>query len=388
MTTLHLLEPDDPGAVWAPFAGVRPISELRAGVWRIRERWEQALGIRASSIHGSHCANFSEDDEPPVRTALDFRGPAIVAASWFAPAVDRIRLAPKTRRLTHRGEIVAWILAKGADALPETGSDQEIAGVRLTGAASLLDARDHLIEADCASFRRPGSQPPDGVVVFGTPADVISHGAIVEPGAVFDVRNGPVVLDRGAEVRHGARLEGPCYVGVESRVLGGEVRGSVIGPVCRVRGEVSETIFVGYANKAHDGYVGNSVVGRWVNLGAGTITSNLKNTYGPVRLEIAGERLETGRLNVGTLFGDHAKTGIGTLLPTGTVIGAAASVHGPGFAPKWVPPFAWGLDGARMHLDGFLSTAERVMARRNVALTDARRASLRSIYARATEGRA
>ncbi len=386
MTTLHLLEPEPPGARWAPFGGARPIAELRAGVWRIRERWERALGFRAAAIHGAHCAGFSEDDEPPVQDTTDFHGPGIVAVSWFAPAIDPIRLAPKTRRLVHEGEIVGWVLAEGAAALPESGSEQEIAGVLLAGAWSLLDARDRLLRADCDGFRRGGSAPVDGALVFGNPADVVVLGATVEPGVVFDVRNGPVILDRGAEVRHGTRLEGPTYVGPGTRVLGGEIRGSVIGPVCRVRGEVSESVFLGYANKAHDGFVGHSVVGRWANLGAGTITSNLKNTYGPVRLEVAGERIDTGRMNVGTLFGDHAKTAIGTLLSTGTVVGAGASVHGPGPAPRWVPPFAWGLDGTRMNQDGFIGVAERMMARREVPLTEARRASLRSIYARGIGG--
>ncbi len=386
MTTLHLLEPERPGAGWAPFGGVRPIAELRAGAWRIRERWEHALGLRAAAIHGAHCAGFSEDDEPPVTEGAGFRGPAIVAASWFAPSVDPIRLAPKTRRLVHAGTIVGWVLADGAEMLPDSGSEQEIDGVLLAGAWSLLDARDRLLRTDCESFRRGGSASVDGALVFGSPSDVVVLGATVEPGVVFDVRNGPVVLDRGAEVRHGTRLEGPTYVGPGTRVLGGDIRGSVLGPVCRVRGEISDSVFLGYANKAHDGFVGHSVVGRWVNLGAGTITSNLKNTYGPVRLEVGGERIDTERMNVGTLFGDHAKTAIGTLLSTGTVVGAGASVHGPGSTPRWVPPFAWGLGGTRMNEDGFISIAERMMARREVPLTDARRASLLSIYARAAGG--
>ncbi len=386
MISLQLLEPEVPGPEWAPFAGVRPIAELRAGAWRIRERWEHALGFRASGILGRHCAGFSEDDEPPVESEPRFRGPAVVAASWFAPSTDPIRLAPKTRRLVHAGEVVGWVLADGAEALPESGSEQEIDGVRLAGVWSLLDARDRLLRGDCERFRRGEVAPIAGGQIFGSPADAIVLGATVEPGVVFDVRNGPVVVDRGAEVRHGARLDGPVYVGPGARVLGGEIRGSVIGPVCRVRGEIADSIFLGYANKAHDGFVGHSVVGRWVNLGAGTITSNLKHTYGPVRLEVAGCRIDTGRTNVGTLFGDHAKTAIGTLLSTGTVVGAGASVHGPGSAPRWVPPFAWGLDGTRMNEHGFMGIAERMMARRDVALTDARRASLLSIYARAIGG--
>jgi len=194
---------------------------------------------------------------------------------------------------------------------------------------------------------------------------------------------GAVVVDQGAEVRSGTRLEGPIYVGPGTRVLGGFLRGSVFGPECRVRGEISTSVFLGYANKSHDGFVGHSVIGHWVNLGAGTTTSNLKNTYGPVRLEVDGERIETGRLNLGSLVGDHAKTAIGTMLATGTVISAGANVFGPPSAPKYIPPFAWGCSGAeRMSEDGFLRVAERVMARRNVSFSADRRESLRLAYQR------
>src|SRR5262249_42609465 len=157
-------------------------------------------------------------------------------------------------------------------------------------------------------------------------SDIVVMGAAVEPGVVFDVRHGAVVLEPGVEVRHGTRLEGPVFVGARSRVLGGFIRGSAFGPECRLHGEIAASVFLGYANESHDGFVGHSVVGHWVNLGALTTTSNLKNTYGPVRLEVAGRRIETERQNLGTLFGDHAKTAIGTMLATGTVVGVGANV--------------------------------------------------------------
>jgi hypothetical protein len=119
------------------------------------------------------------------------------------------------------------------------------------------------------------------------------------------------------------------------------------------------------------------VVGHWVNLGAGTTTSNLKNTYGRVRLEVNGELVDTGRQNVGSFFGDHAKTAIGTMLATGTVVSAGANVFGTPTPPKYVPPFAWGCTGERMSEDGFLRVAERVLARRNVTFSTERRESLR-----------
>jgi NDP-sugar pyrophosphorylase family protein len=183
-------------------------------------------------------------------------------------------------------------------------------------------------------------------------------------------------------VRSGTRLEGPTYVGAGTRVLGGFVRGSVFGPECRVRGEIASTVFLGYSNKAHDGFVGHSVVGHWVNLGAGTTTSNLKNTYGPVRLEVSGAKIETGRTNLGTLFGDHAKTAIGTMLATGSVVGAGANVFGATVPPRHVPAFAWGCTGDRVTEDGFLSIARRVLARREVVWTDTMHDSLRRTYAR------
>ena len=136
-----------------------------------------------------------------------------------------------------------------------------------------------------------------------------------------------------------------------------------------------------YGTKSHHGFVGHSVLGRWVNLGAGTTTSNLKNTYGPVRLDIAGTPLETGHQFLGSLIGDHAKTAIGTLLDTGSVIGAGASVFDDVRAPKYVAPFSWGGSASeRMTQQKFLAVVERVLPRRHVEVTDAMRSSLNHIY--------
>jgi UDP-N-acetylglucosamine diphosphorylase/glucosamine-1-phosphate N-acetyltransferase len=383
VTQLYLLEPAAPGAAWAPFTGVRPIAELRAGLWRIRERWERALGLPAAGIVGAHAEGFHEADEPPTTVPAALTGPAVVVTSSFAPSGRAIPLAPDARRLVHGDSPVGWIVPAGERFDPGSARGRELSveGQPLAGTYSLLDALERLLGEDCAVFRGRGAAPA-GALVLGDGADVVTQGAAVEPGVVFDVRAGPVVLEAGSEIRSGTRLEGPAFVGAGTRILGGYVRASVFGPECRVRGEVAASVFLGYANKAHDGFVGHSVVGRWTNLGAGTITSNLKNTYGPVRLDVAGERIETGRLNVGALLGDHAKTAIGTLLPTGAVVSAGANVFG-GPAPKYLPPFAWGVAGERMTEDGFLRIAERVMARRQVAWTEARRESLRRIYRRA-----
>ena len=391
MTALYLLEPERPGPEWAPFAGVRPIAELRAGVWRIRERWEAACDAETTAILGTHVAGFSEGDEPPVREPTVIEGPAIVGASWFAPAGERLPPTGSARRLTHRNETVGWIVAAGErwSGPHQTGDGVEVDGLRLGGAFDLVTALEQFLGADCADLRAaPNTGVPEGSLVLGDASAVVVMGAAVEPGVVFDVRHGAVVLEAGVEVRHGTRLEGPLFVGARSRVLGGFLRASAFGPECRVHGEIASSVFLGYGNKSHDGFVGHSVVGPWVNLGALTTTSNLKNTYGPIRLAVDGHRLETGRLNLGTLFGDHVKTAIGTMLATGTVLSAGANVFGAPAPPRYLPPFAWGCTGSeRVTADGFLRVAERVMARRDVALTPERRASLERTYTRMAGGR-
>jgi UDP-N-acetylglucosamine diphosphorylase/glucosamine-1-phosphate N-acetyltransferase len=396
MTRLYLLEPDRPGAAWAPFAGVRPIAELRAGACRIRVRWEAACDTEASAILGDHVDGFHEGDEPSVRSLEPIEGPAVVGTSWFAPTGDRISgLGELTstgavRRLRHGGITVGWLVPAGQrwQGPDERGETAELDGLLLRGSFDLVTALERYLAEDCADFRAaPTGGIPEGSIVLGDPANVVVMGAVVEPGVVFDVRQGAVVLEAGVEVRHGTRLEGPVYAGSGSKLLGGYIRGSAFGPECRVHGEIAASVFLGYANKSHDGFVGHSVVGRWVNLGALTTTSNLKNTYGPVRLEVPGERIETGRQNLGTLFGDHAKTAIGTMLATGTVVGAGASLFGPPTPPKYVPPFAWGSEGdERLTGEGFLVVAERVMTRRNVQLTPERRRSLERTFARGTGG--
>jgi UDP-N-acetylglucosamine diphosphorylase / glucose-1-phosphate thymidylyltransferase / UDP-N-acetylgalactosamine diphosphorylase / glucosamine-1-phosphate N-acetyltransferase / galactosamine-1-phosphate N-acetyltransferase len=388
MTALYLLEPEAPGAAWAPFAGIRPIAELRAGIWRIRERWEAAVGNDSTALIGSHAAAFSEGDEPPLRAAGPVEGPAIVAASWFAPTGAPLNPGDEVRRLLHQDQTVGWIVPEGDRWLGphQRGPGLPVEGVLLRGAYDLLTALELLLSADCADFlAAPHGGVPPGSLVLGDPAQLIALGAEVEPGVVFDTRQGAIVLDQGAEVRSGSRLEGPVYVGPGTKILGGFLRASVFGSECRIRGEVSASVFLGFANKSHDGFVGHSVIGPWVNLGAGTTTSNLKNTYGPVRLEVDGERIDTGRLNLGSLIGDHAKTAIGTMLATGTVISAGANVFGAPMPPKYVPPFAWGGSGSeRMTEDGFLRIAERVMTRRNVSFSPERRESLRQAFERST----
>ena len=293
-------------------------------------------------------------------------------------------IPPGVTALTCGGATVAWILGPGdAWTGPKVAKEAlEVRGMALEQTADLVTACERLLEDDCVTLveHSAGGVVPAGCVVLGDPAALVVVGATVEPMVVFDVRKGPIVLEPGSIAKAGTRLEGPLYVGQHSWLLGGTIRSSSIGPHCRVHGELTASVFIGYANKAHDGFVGHSVLGHWANLGAGTITSNLKNTYGQIRLELPNGRWETGRSFLGSLIGDHAKAGIGTLLSTGSVVCAGANVLA-GALPRFVEPFLWD-QTQRLTLDGFLAIARRVMPRRGVQVTADIEASLASLHNR------
>ncbi len=383
MHALYLLDPD-PAAAWAPFAGVRPLAELRAGAHLVRERWEAFVGQEATEILAlPHLAGFVESGVPRVAARHAVAGPAIIGSTTFAPRGLAPDLPAGAFRLVCHGTTVGWGVGEGETwSGPVPGAAAvEVAGQVLHGVYDLIPALERLLAEDLTGMLGDADAIPRGSIVLGDPAAIALHGVAVEPGVVLDATRGPIVLESGVEVLAGTRLEGPLWAGPNTRLLGGRIGQSAIGPSCVVRGEVTAAVFLGYANKAHDGFLGHSVIGRWVNLGAGTITSNLKNTYSPVRLSVDGTPVETGLLNLGSLIGDHAKTAIGTLLGTGTVVGAGANVFGPVRPPRHVPPFAWGAEGIeRMSRDGFLRIAERVLPRRHVALDDATRALLGRIH--------
>jgi UDP-N-acetylglucosamine diphosphorylase/glucosamine-1-phosphate N-acetyltransferase len=386
---LYLLDPD-PAPAWAPFAGARPLCELRAGAYLVRERWERFLGTPAREIFTlPHLEGFAEPGVPAVGPRHPVTGPAVIASSTFAPRGTAPPLPSGPFRLVCDGVTVGWGVGPGATwEAPRPGAAAvAVRGVVLRGVYDLIPALEVLLVEDVSALvAAGGSDPvPSGSTVLGDPAALGLQGAAVEPGVVFDLRTGPVVLEPGVEVRAGTRLEGPLWVGAGTRLLGGAVRASALGPRCVIRGELAASVFLGFANKAHDGFVGHSVVGRWANLGAGTITSNLKNTYGTVRLELGDRAIDTGLLNLGSLIGDHAKTAIGTLLATGSVVGTGANVFGAVRPPKWVAPFAWGgSDPARTTREGFLKTAARVLPRRDVVPGAATQALWGRIYDWAT----
>jgi UDP-N-acetylglucosamine diphosphorylase/glucosamine-1-phosphate N-acetyltransferase len=273
-------------------------------------------------------------------------------------------------------------LADWAQTLP----CREVGGVVIGRVWELIDANGDELAYDFEVTCDPteAGYHPSGLSIVGRADRLFVHPtARVEPHVVADTTRGPVVIAEGAVVSAFTRLEGPCSVGPYSQLLCAKVRaGTTIGPHCRVGGEVECSVILGYANKYHDGFLGHSYVGEWVNLAAGTSTGDLRCDYGPVRVPFCGAEVSSGLTKLGSLIGDHAKTGLGVLLNCGTVLGAFAQVMPTGtFAPRAVPSFhRAGPDGVK-ELDAarLMETADVVMRRRGRELTPQQEAVYRAL---------
>lgn len=410
MTALFLWD-DAAARLFAPFALTRPVGELRAGAQLIRERWERLFGVAAAGfVSAQHLEQFDELGAPAWADVVP--AGAIIVNARCVPALD----AATALGSLHSAHVTEWLCGGRLAALRaphelsartlgelesleslvaqrlRTDTDEaavELPGRWLDAPWDLIATLDLQLNEDVTALgpELDHQTLPAHAIVIGDHQVLLERGASVEPSVVLDATLGPILIRTGATVAAFTRLVGPCIVGENSSVLGGRVASAAIGERCKVHGEVSHTVFGGHCNKGHDGFVGHSYVGRWVNLGAGTITSNLKNTYGPVSLWTPLGMRDTGQQFLGTMFGDHSKTAIGTLLSTGTVLGAGSNVFGLGMPPRSLAPFAWGYGDPALtyELDRFLAVAERVMARRAIVLSDRARRQLAAAHARRAE---
>ena len=219
----------------------------------------------------------------------------------------------------------------------------------------------------------------------------IDEGAKVKPGVVLDAESGPIYIGKDAKIFPNAVIEGPAFIGNKSAIkIGAKIyENTSIGEVCKVGGEVEESIIHSYSNKQHDGFLGHAYLGMWVNLGADTNNSDLKNNYGSVKVIINGEQVDSGSMFVGLTMGDHSKAAINTMFNTGTVVGVSSNIFGAGFPKKYVPSFAWGGSDSTTSYDveKALDVARKVMARRNIKLTDVEERIFRYIFDLTSEER-
>lgn len=230
----------------------------------------------------------------------------------------------------------------------------------------------------------PANVPiPAGAAIVNREQVFLGEGVKILPGAVLDATNGPICVGPNTTIEAHAAIYGPCYIGPNSVIVAGKITVSSIGHTCRVGGEVEESIFHSYVNKYHAGFIGHSYVGPWVNFGAMTTNSDLKNNYSTIRSSVGGELIDTGSIKVGSFIGDHTKFGIGTLLNTGINIGVSCNLFGGSLiADKEVPSFSWGNSGRyeRYEIEKAIDTACKSTARRNHTLSEGEIELLRQLF--------
>ena len=373
-----------------PLTYLRACFELRCGRDRLCDKVRTQFDRPIAGLW------LREDISPVVRRRIELADPvegedwclvnsrAFVTARLSPPAVGEAWFSGD--ELLAVGIAADQINSMTADSFADTESLRRVEppdGIRLiryTWELPLINGDE--LRRQCTQGGAGQGIVRDGVHLLNPAQIHVESGAMVKPGTVLDAESGPIHIDADVVIEPNCVLQGPCFIGRGSLVQPGSSirRDTSIGPVCKVGGEIEASIIHGYSNKQHDGFLGHSYVGQWVNLGADTVTSDLKNTYGTIRVHLNGRPVETGQNFVGAIIGDHVKTGIGTILPTGCVLGMAANIFTRGAVPNFVPSFSWltseGMSDFR--IDKGIEIARTVMARRGVELTDEEESLIRS----------
>lgn len=357
-----------------PLTYTRPIGELRMGILTIKEKWEKWLEGTASYI-----TKYELSEKYPVSIEDD----NFIINSTVLP--DRqicsiIRHLQENEALLKNGELIAARLNETQfDKLMKDEDIQELEGfeldetaiIKLEDITDLFRLNDKALRSDFDLITQGRTSAPlsDSNLISGAENVFVEEGASVEC-AMLNASTGPIYIGKNAKILEGAMLRGPIALCENSVVkMGAKIYGATtVGPSCKVAGEIKNTVMLGNSNKGHEGYLGDSVIGEWCNLGADTNVSNLKNNYSKVkRWDYESKSFQLSELQFcGLVMGDHSKAGINTMFNTGTVVGVCANVYGGSFPPKFIPSFAWGgSDGLETHeLEKAFLTAERVMARR------------------------
>jgi len=389
-----------------PVALSRPLFELRTGITNLAEKLIAKVRPDATACFiPEYLADvFRMENDMPTNDMSQLAGDDLLLVNPIVKA-DSLNVdagGPSTVASNSDGTLL-YALIRAADVDKVSGDciDSWIQNARETLGASQADlptwnyAWDLMLanpDQLTVDFGVIGNCGIEGSVeqpnaIRGSDKDVfIAPGAKVHPMVVFDAEHGPIYIDENVEIHPFTRIEGPCYVGKNSILLGAKCReGNSIGPNCRIGGEIEESIIQEYSNKYHDGFLGHAYVGSWVNLGAMTTNSDLKNDYGSVSVMLGGgPPIDTGSTKVGSLIGDHTKTSIGVLFNTGSSVGAMGLIMASGEPlPKFIPSFAWFLKGVVTKGFGkkkLYETARAAMPRRGKEFTDAHEAMFNEIF--------
>jgi len=238
----------------------------------------------------------------------------------------------------------------------------------------LIECNSELITADFIYKNKPGinkAQTKPYVVIYNEDNIFIDSDTYIEDFVVLDATNGPIIIEKNVRIYAYTRIEGPAFIGKNTIIFGGDLKNVSIGPYCKISGEVSKSIIYAYSNKAHHGFIGNSYIGEWVNLGAGTTTSNIKNNYSTINVVINNKKINTKLTALGSIIGDYVKTGINTSLNTGSLIGAGTTLYNIGVHSNFISSFQWGEPNKYVlhEFNKFIATTKAMMLRRNCTLS-------------------
>jgi UDP-N-acetylglucosamine diphosphorylase / glucose-1-phosphate thymidylyltransferase / UDP-N-acetylgalactosamine diphosphorylase / glucosamine-1-phosphate N-acetyltransferase / galactosamine-1-phosphate N-acetyltransferase len=377
-----------------PLTLTRPASELLLGATTLGSKIARALGIgpgpaRRGAIIRPHLAALQRERDP--HTAVNdrdwlARGPVLVANTRWVPPADFVPpvhdvpwvgtceglpacafVGPEAAVDLEPHTVDSWF-----DDLPARARRIDLGGAWIARPWDLVARNtEHLVRDFAADGRVGVSNRHLATLSLVGPADrlFLHETARVDPYTVFDTTNGPITVEAGAWIQPFTRVEGPCYIGRDTHLFRANIRcGATIGPVCRVGGEVEASVIHGYSNKYHEGFLGHAYIGEWVNLGAITSNSDLRNDYGEVFVPLGGDPVASGQAKVGCFLGDHTRTGLGSMLNTGTAIGVMCNVLPAGpLLPKHVPSFSsvlYGKVAPGFPLEQMFATARIVMGRR------------------------
>ncbi|MDX9941371.1 MAG: GlmU family protein [Bacteroidales bacterium] len=371
-----------------PFTFLRPLADIRVGILTIREKWELYLGAKTSTLTEEYLS---------VKYPIVKKADNVLINSSVLPGKDLVKeigqLEPN-QTLVLGDVLIAHRLRDididnlDADALEKVIPLESKAELKkLNNLWDIVVLNEQAIVDDFLLITKGRKSQPLGehVRVIAPENIFVEEGAVLEM-AMINASEGPVYIGKNAQVMDGAVLRGPVGVGegAKIRMAAKIYPGSSIGPYCKVGGEMSQSVIFGYTNKAHDGYLGHSVIGEWCNLGADTNASNLKNNYDEVRLWDYAENsfVNTGQQFCGTFMGDHSKCGINTMFNTGTVIGINAQIFGAGFMRNFIPSFSWGSVAGFSNVDinKAVQVAQRVFARKGLEFGDLDEQIIRNVY--------
>jgi UDP-N-acetylglucosamine diphosphorylase/glucosamine-1-phosphate N-acetyltransferase len=387
-----------------PIAQLRPLFELVCGYFSLRERVIRCSQVTRWGAFIRDSLNETYHEQHPEAQINDARwlgegATLFINGRWLASFETLQNIDPQTVGVVD-GAVVHLTVEPAEAALFDGGNWEhaiyqiartkrrvEAAGKLFAYPWHLVDQNASQIKADFDARQVKGWFPShEQVALIGPPKNVsVDRNAQIDPFVVLDSTHGPISIDAGAVIQSFTRLEGPCHVGAGAQLFRANIRGgTTIGPGCRVGGEVEASILHAYVNKYHDGFLGHSYVAPWINLGALSTNSDLKNDYSVVRVPLAGKSIDTRLVKAGCFIGDHTKTGLGSLFNTGSSIGVMCMIlPGGELLPKHVPSFTavWhGELADAIPLERSLAAARIAMQRRGHELTAAQERLLRLVY--------